>query len=284
MKIFILLLLTGLSVTSCVKPSAPQLRLATFNIRYDNPEDSLNNWKYRKDSIYTFIRKTNPEIINMQEVLHNQLQDLQADLPEYSFVGVGRDDGKTAGEYAPVFFKTDKFTLSDEGTFWLSEYPDSAGLKGWDAACTRIATWAKLQEKSRGKVFLVVNTHFDHVGTEARRHSALLIISKIKEIAGDTPAILTGDFNVSEQWEAYQTITTNEFVLKDAYKIAEKRTGVSYTFHDFGKVSPEKREKIDFIFVTPQIRVLTTDIPYSKIGDDLYLSDHNPEIADLEIK
>lgn len=283
MKICLYFLFLGLIASSCTQQKNLSVRLTTFNIRYDNSSDNGNSWQYRKDSVYAFIHRNNPDILDMQEVLHHQLEDLKTGLPEYSVVGVGRDDGKTAGEYAPVFYKKDKYTLLDNNTFWLSEYPDSVGLKGWDAVCTRIATWAKLQDKKSKKIFLVINTHFDHIGTEARRNSALLIIRKIKEIAGNAPAILTGDFNVSEEWEAYKTITTNEFILKDACKIAENRSGVDYTYHDFGRLPSEKREKIDFIFVTPQIRVLSSDIPFSKITDNLYLSDHNPETADLEI-
>lgn len=258
------------------------IRYATFNIRYDNPDDSLNNWKYRKDSVCRFILNQGLEIIGMQEVLHGQLYDLLQGLPGYSMVGVGREDGKTKGEYAPLFYRTDRFELLDNQTFWLSQYPDSVGFIGWDGACTRIATWAKLKDKASGKVFMAVNTHFDHVGTEARRQGALLIISRIKEIAGDYPAILTGDLNVSDQWEAYQTLTTSEYVLKDAYRVAECTEGVEYTFHDFGRVPDEQREKIDFIFVSSGIRVLKSEIPKEGDRAGAYLSDHNPQIADIE--
>lgn len=258
------------------------IRYATFNIRYDNPDDSLNNWKYRKDSVCRFILNQGLEIIGMQEVLHGQLYDLLQGLPGYSMVGVGREDGKTKGEYAPLFYRTDRFELLDNQTFWLSQYPDSVGFIGWDGACTRIATWAKLKDKTSGKVFMAVNTHFDHVGTEARRQGALLIISRIKEIAGDYPAILTGDLNVSDQWEAYQTLTTSEYVLKDAYRVAECTEGVEYTFHDFGRVPDEQREKIDFIFVSSGIRVLKSEIPKEGDRAGAYLSDHNPQIADIE--
>ena len=180
---FITLLLAG-----CSSSPISHVRLATFNIRYDNPGDSLNSWKYRKDRVCEFIREKQPDVLGMQEVLHHQLEDLLAGLPDYAYVGVGREDGKTQGEYAPVFYRKDKYDLLDSNTFWLSEHPDSVGKLGWDAACTRVATWAKLKEKSTGKEFLMVNTHFDHVGTEARRNSALLIIDKIKEIAGTNSA------------------------------------------------------------------------------------------------
>ena len=210
------------------------------------------------------------------------MEDLKAGLPNYAAIGVGRDDGKEKGEYSPLFYRADKYEVLESNTFWLSQYPDSAGFIGWDGACTRIATWAKFKDKATGKIFMGVNTHFDHVGTEARRESALLIIKKIKEIVGDQPAVVTGDFNVNDQSEAYQTITTNEFVLKDAYKMTDQKAGPNYTFHDFGRYAMEKREKIDFIFVTPQIKVLNTEIaqnPETKTG---YLSDHNPHMALLE--
>lgn len=272
------------SVFCLVIPSLAQtiqVKWGTFNVRYDNPEDGQNNWKYRKDKVADFIKKQHIDIIGMQEVLHNQLEDLKARLPEYAEVGVGRDDGKTKGEYSPLFFRKDKFELLDSHTFWLSQYPDSAGFIGWDGACTRIATWAKLKDKKTGKIFMAVNTHFDHVGTEARKNSALLIIKKIQEIVGKRPAVLTGDFNVSDKWEAYKTITSNAFVMKDAYKIAKKREGVNYTFHDFGKVPMKEREKIDYIFVTPQITVLDAYIPREAKGPTGYLSDHNPHVATL---
>lgn len=262
--------------------SSLQIEWATFNMRYDNPGDSLNNWQYRKDTVCQYILDKKMDIIGMQEVLHNQLEDLKAGLPNYAAIGVGRDDGKEKGEYSPLFYRADKYEVLESNTFWLSQYPDSVGFIGWDGACTRIATWAKFKDKATGKIFMGVNTHFDHVGTEARRESALLIIKKIKEIVGDQPAVVTGDFNVNDQSEAYKTITTNEFVLKDAYKMTNQNTGPNYTFHDFGRYAMDKREKIDFIFVTPQIKVLNTEIaqnPETKTG---YLSDHNPHMALLE--
>ena len=253
----------------------------TFNIRYDNPADNQNNWKFRKDSVAQFILKQDLDVVGMQEVLHNQLEDLKARLPEYEAVGVGRDDGKQKGEYAPLFFKKDRFEVLESNTFWLSQYPDSVGFIGWDGACCRIATWAKLKDKKNGKIFMAVNTHFDHVGVEARRKGALLIIDKIKEIVGDKPAVLTGDFNVNDASEAYATITTNEFVLKDAFKVSEQKSGVDYTFHNFGRIPDKECEKIDFTFVTPQIKVKNSFIPHEPDAETGFLSDHNPEVTSL---
>ena len=281
MKKIMFLLLAVCMLAGCSEGEKKvKVRWATFNIRLDTPVDSLNRWGYRMERAAQFIKDAQLDVVGTQEVLHSQFEDLKRMLPEFEGVGVARDDGKTKGEYSSVFYRKDVFDALDSGTFWLSEYPDSVGLKGWDAACVRVATWAKLQHKETGKIVMAVNTHFDHVGVEARKQSALLIIRKIKEIVGDRAAVLTGDFNVTDQSDAYQTITTNEFVLKDAHKIAEKVSGVNYTFHNFTRQPLEKRSKIDFIFVTPHIRVLSSDIPQDVEG--ALLSDHNPQWIEME--
>lgn len=275
------MLLAAWCMVSCTSEDKKiNVRWATFNLRYDNQGDAPNHWGARKERVAQYIKDTKIGVFGTQEVLHHQFEDLKAMLPNFEAVGVGRDDGKTKGEYSAVYYRKDKFTALDSGTFWLSENPDSIGKMGWDAACPRVATWAKLQDKETGKIFMAVNTHFDHVGVVARNQSALLIISKIKEIVGDRPAVLTGDFNVTDKSDAYATITTNEFVLKDAHKIAEKTAGVNYSYHGFTRVPAEKRDKIDFIFVTPQIRVLHSEVT-PEIPEAL-LSDHNPNWADLE--
>lgn len=271
-----------LLLAGCGDEGRTTVRWATFNVRYDNPLDSLNGWKYRKDRVCRFVTDRQLDVVGMQEVLHNQFLDLCAGLPDYGGIGVGRDDGRTEGEYAPLFYRRDKYDVLDSHTFWLAENPDSVGMMGWDAACVRIATWAKFRNKATGKVFMAVNTHFDHVGEEARRQSALLIIRKIKEIVGDRPAVVTGDFNVDDGSGAYRTITTNEFVLKDAHKAAGSTGGVGYTFHDFARIPPEECQKIDFIFITPQITVRYSEIPPET--PDALLSDHNPQWADLEFE
>lgn len=257
-----------------------EIRWATFNVRYDNPLDGTYGWQNRKDRVSGFVTSNNIDIVGMQEVLHGQFVDLCRALPEYGAIGVGRDDGKTAGEYAPLFYRKDKYEVLDSDTFWLAENPDSVGMMGWDAVCVRIATWAKFKDKATGKIFMGVNTHFDHVGTEARRQSALLIIDKISEIVGDRPAVVTGDFNVNDQSEAYRTITTNAFVMKDAHKTAARTDGVAYTYHDFARIPAEECEKIDFVFVTPQITVKSSTIP-AEVAEAL-LSDHNPQVVELE--
>ena len=259
-----------------------QIRWGTFNIRLQNDGDERAGfgWSVRKDRVANYIKRNHIEIVGMQEVLHVQLEDLLARLPEYDYVGVGRHDGKQGGEYSPVFFLKDKFEVLEKGNFWLSETPDVPGSKGWDAAIERIASYAKLKDKQTGKVFMAVNTHFDHVGVKARRESAKLIMKKIQEIVGDQPAVVTGDFNVTEDDEAYTTMTTNTFKMNDAYHMTPNHTGTTYTWHQFCQLPPLKREKIDFIFITPNISVNRSHIEIPDLQH--MLSDHNPHWADLE--
>lgn len=286
MKKKLLLVLAMLVPMMCFSEKKPetndaQLRWGTFNIRLKNNGDSKLGfgWEVRCDRVAGYIKDKKLDIVGIQEVLHPQLEDLIARLPEYDYVGVGRTDGKTKGEYSPIFFLKDKFEVLDKGNFWLSETPDVPGSKGWDAALERIASYVKLKDKASGKIFMGVNTHFDHVGVTARKESAKLIMQKIQEIVGTRPAVVTGDFNITEDDEAYTTMTTNVFKMNDAYHMTAQHTGTCFTFHDFCRIEPMKCDKIDFIFVTPSVRVKHTHI---EVPDkEALLSDHNPHWADM---
>lgn len=286
MKKKLLLALAMLVPMMCFSEQKPetndaQLRWGTFNIRLKNNGDSKLGfgWEVRNDRVAGYIKDKKLDIVGMQEVLHPQLEDLIARLPEYDYVGVGRTDGKTKGEYSPIFFLKDKFEVLDKGNFWLSETPDVPGSKGWDAALERIASYVKLKDKASGKIFMGVNTHFDHVGVTARKESAKLIMRKIQEIVGTRPAVVTGDFNITEDDEAYTTMTTNAFKMNDAYHMTSQHTGTCFTFHDFCRIEPMKCDKIDFIFVTPSVHVKHTHIEVP--NKEALLSDHNPHWADL---
>ena len=276
-------------VTFC-KTTTCQVRWCTFNIRLQNDGDEKAGygWSVRKDRVADYIKSRHIDIVGMQEVLYAQLEDLLRRLPEYDYVGVGRTDGKMKGEYSPIFFLKEKYEVLEKGNFWLSETPDVPGSKGWDAAIERVASYAKLREKATGKVFMAVNTHFDHVGVTARRESAKLIMRKIQEIVGEQPAVVTGDFNVTEDDEAYTTMLGGEKVngklvnckFLDDYHMTPNHTGTTYTWHQFCQLPPMKREKIDFIFLTPDIHVRHSHIEVP--NPDAMLSDHNPHWADLE--
>lgn len=260
-----------------------KVRWGTFNIRYNNPDDYRISceWDQRRERVVRYLTDNSLDICGMQEVTYAQLKYLRRNLKDYDYVGVCRTDGKKKGEASPVFYRKDKYKALDKGNFWLSETPDVVGSKGWDAAIERIASWVKLKDRKTGRIFMAVNTHFDHVGKTARRESARLIMRKIQEIVGDNPAVVTGDFNVTEQDEAYTTMVTNDFRMNDAFHMTSDNTGVTFTYHDFSRIPADKAEKIDFIFVTPNIKVQHTHI--EPANPKAVLSDHNPHYADLEL-
>jgi len=257
------------------------LEVMTFNIRLDAPSDSANNWKYRKDNVCRMIDYYAPDLLGMQEVCHNQMEDLQQGLPQYTALGVGRDDGKEAGEYCPVFFRTDRFTLVEYGNFSLSEQPETIGIKGWDASYNRITTWAILQEKSNGKKLVFFNTHLDNDGETARKEGVQLILDKIKEIAPDLPAVIIGDFNCTPGEAPLQTLEKGG--MQNASKSATIAYGPSWSFHDFGRLPLKERVLLDYVFVSNGAKVdryrVIQDTP-----DEGFLSDHYPVLAGLTLQ
>lgn len=261
---------------------AVKVRWATFNIRCITKDDYKIDcgWDQRKERVYKYLIDHEIDVCGMQEVTNEQLTYLRKNLKGYGYVGVGRTDGKKKGEATPVFYRKKRFKALDKGNFWLSETPDVPGSKGWDAALERVASWVKLKDKKTGKVFMAVNTHFDHVGKAARRESAKLIMQKIQEIVGDQPAAVTGDFNITENDEAYTTMVTSDFKMNDAYHMTENHTGTTHTYHAFCRIPAEKAHKIDFIFITPNIKVTHTHIEQER--PEYQISDHNPHFADLE--
>lgn len=279
--IFLFLLLLAGSVSGA---ESPAIRVMTFNIRMDNPQDSLNQWTNRKDFACDMIRFHRPDVIGTQEVLHHQLVDMQQRLPEYASVGVGREDGKQRGEYSALFYRKDRFELLDGQTFWLSEYPDSIGRKGWDAACERVVTWAKLKDRTTGQVFYFFNTHFDHMGRIARRESCALLKNKVSTIAGGAPVVVTGDFNAPPQSAVIKAITdpTDPQHLRDSRSEADFRYGPEYSFHDYGKLPPERRDVIDFIFIKHVEKVLLSAVITDTHGP-LFVSDHYPVMAVIRL-
>lgn len=281
-KLIILLLATMMcGMTAAKRTKQTQVKWCTFNIRYYTDRDTRRGlgWDTRKGLACQWVKDNNIDVVGMQEVTHRQLEDILLLLPEYDYVGVGRADGKQGGEYSPILFRKNKYKALARGNFWLSETPDVPGSLGWDADQERIASWVKLKDLETGKVFMAVNTHFDHIGTKARVESAHLIMQKIQEIVGKKPAVVTGDFNVTEESPAYAAMVGSEFVMRDAYKMAPEHVGVRYTYQGFSCIAPEKAEKIDFIFVTPQIKVNQTGI--EKDNPDAIMSDHNPHWAEL---
>ena len=276
------ILLVAILMVCAVVVSAQDLYVGTYNIRYKNKDDSIkgNVWTKRCQVMCDQINFESPDVLGMQEVLVGQLHDFQRLLDNYSYIGVGRDDGKEAGEYAAIFYKNDRVKLLDSGNFWLNETPDVPKL-GWDAACIRICTWGKFKDLRTKNKFYFFNLHMDHVGVVARREAAKLVVSRIKEMAQDAPVVLTGDFNVDQTDEIYG-IFTHSGILKDSYENARIRFAENGTFNSF-KVETKTDSRIDHVFVSPSFKVeaygLRTDSYWAKGRRNL--SDHYPVFVKL---
>ena len=250
----------------------------TYNIKYDNPKDSLNNWAGRKDFLISQLRFYAPDVFGTQEGLAHQLSDIEKGLADYAYFGVGRDHGDQRGEFTAIFYNTKKFDLKEENTFWLSPTPTKPS-KGWDAALPRICTYGLFQAKETGQQFFVFNAHFDHMGSVAREENAKLILKKIAQLNKEgLPVILMGDFNLQESSAGIQLIL--EQMHDTHHKASINAHGPKGTFNGFNFSKPVEA-RIDYIFASPKgFEIIKSGI-LSDSFDCRYPSDHFPVYAEL---
>ena len=253
----------------------------SYNIRYDITTSNASPWTERHTAIASQIKRFDVDIIGMQEVLVHQREQLLLDLPGYASVGVGRDDGINAGEFSPIFYKTDRFQLLVSSTFWLSPTPEIPS-KGWDAALNRISTYAQFVDLQSKDTFWVFNTHFDHVGETSRMKSAELILQKMKEVTKGTnqAVIFCGDLNLNDD---HPTIMFLQSQLKDALLVSKQvKTKMNRTFNNFDLTTPASK-RIDYIFTNSNVTVQSFETIVEPFGVS-YPSDHFPILAKLKIK
>lgn len=266
-KILLFVLLCGL----CWGSQAQDLKIISFNIRYNSWEniDGENGWPNRKGAVAKMILEERPAAIGLQEALIDQLQYLDTVLTCYRRIGVGRDDGKEAGEFMAIYYDTTRLELLSHSTCWLSETPD-VPTKGWDAACYRTVTIALFRDRRSGKEFQYLNTHLDHVGQTARAEGVKLIVNSLIEssISDNVPVIVGGDMNSTIEDKIFQSFY--DVNLKPARELT-KRTSHVDTYNAYGK---EQSALIDHFFVrnvkVKQFRTLDGNygVPY--------ISDHYP--------
>jgi endonuclease/exonuclease/phosphatase family metal-dependent hydrolase len=279
-----MLLISALFAFFLNDSGAQSINVMSFNIRLNTASDSLNAWPYRKDMVASQILFHDVHLLGVQEALHDQMMDLQARLPQFKYTGGGRDDGKEKGEYSAIFYDSTRLQILKTGMFWLSETPEVPGSKSWDAAITRMVTWARFRDRKTKKVFYAFNTHFDHVGKVARRESARIIQRKVQELAGNTPAIITGDFNARPTDEPIQVILDpNEPLrLKDAKALSETRHyGPTGTFNAF-RNKETNDEPIDYIFLRGNWKV-KKHATLSQTWGGRFASDHFAVMAVLSL-
>ncbi len=274
------LLLVMIITLPMMESHSQQLTILTYNIRNDNSGDGQNGWLFRKVWLCGQIRTVNPGIFGIQEGLARQVSYIDSSFTNYRHIGVGRDDGKAKGEFSAIWYDTRKFRLIKQGTFWLSPTPEKVSV-GWDAALERICTYGFFKEILSGKKFWVFNTHFDHIGVQARKNSAILILQKIKSLnKSDLPVILMGDFNTGTESEPFKLFTG---LLIDS-KTADKSMtmGPDGTFNNFDSSKPAV-ERIDFIFTGYGAKAVNYHV-IRESREGRYASDHFPVVAEIFCK
>ncbi|KAH6841010.1 Endonuclease/exonuclease/phosphatase [Chaetomium sp. MPI-CAGE-AT-0009] len=290
-----------LQAATMTTPDVPPLsiRLVTLNIRYDtkNPGPGEKPWSVRCPRLcaqLSFITSgQDSPFVCLQEVLHSQLTDIQTSLgPSWGRIGLGRKDGKQAGEYSPIFFRADHWECQRSRTYWLSSTPEVPS-KGWDAALERVVTMGTFTHRRTGAVVTVMNTHLDHTGEVAREQSARLLLELARTWPGEhapepsTPVFLGGDLNSTPTGRAYKVLTEPGLGMRDISDILPryaKYGNKEITFTSFGDRN-EHPARIDFLFARELggLRFLSFGILPNKFDDGVYLSDHRPVVADVEV-
>lgn len=253
-----------------------QVRVLSFNIRYGTANDGENSWPHRAEFVCDLVRTSEADFIGLQEALRFQIDAIRKAAPGYAEHGVGRDDGKTRGEYSAILYRSERWKLDDGGTFWLSDTPETVASKTWGNSIPRIVTWGRFVDRQTGRGLYVFNTHFDHQSQPSREKSSGLIVERIRKRKHAEPVIVTGDFNAGEANPAIKTITAAGLV--DTFRVLHPDAATVGTFNGFA--GRDDGEKIDYVFVDGGLQVKQAEIVRTE-RDGRYPSDHFPVSAEL---
>lgn len=253
------------------------VRIMSYNVYVF--DTGRNRHEKRAPGVVANIRSVAPDVFGLQEANLDWMQRIADALPDYAFVGVGRDDGVQGGEFSPVFYRTDRFEKIDGGTFWFSDTPDEPS-RTWRSRFHRICSWAVLREKDSSFSFAVFNSHWDHLSVESRERSAALLIKKAKAYAPDLPVVILGDFNCKANTEAYQTLIDAGFV--DSMSVSPETSNIG-SFHGYYKLSTVGELPIDHILFLKTNGYSAAYHVVTDRYDGRYPSDHFPIVSDLTL-
>jgi endonuclease/exonuclease/phosphatase family metal-dependent hydrolase len=277
MKKILLFMLSCLAVCVYGQKDVANIRVGTYNLRMDTPNDKEDAWPNRKEKVKSLLLFHEIEIFGTQEGFKHQLDGI-LEINKFAYVGVGRDDGEDAGEHSAIIYDKNRFKVLEKGNFWYSETPEIPG-KGWDAVCcNRICSWAKFKDAVSGKEFYFFNSHYDHQGQVARLESSKLLLARMKKIAGNSTFFCTGDFNATPESEPIQVLY-NDGLLIDSRNVSKQPPyGSEGTYNNF-KIDSQMKSRIDYIFVSKNVTVnkygVLNDSQYGRVP-----SDHFPVVID----
>ena len=240
------------------------LRLMTFNIRYGTAGDGPNAWANRRALVADIIRRSDPDVLAIQEGLAFQLEELGDVLGDYRKLGQHREGG-LEGEFSGLYVNELRVRVRDWGEFWLSPTPDSVGSQGWDAALPRMAVWVEIEYIDGGQPIRVYGTHFDHRGEVARLESARLIARHAED---GPPAVVMGDLNLQEESEPLGVFFDRRY--RSAFRVAHPESEVG-TFNGFRDASGGRR--LDHILLDPRLEPLAAEI-FDEQVNGVWPSDH----------
>jgi endonuclease/exonuclease/phosphatase family metal-dependent hydrolase len=263
--------------SSQIQPAAP-LTVMSFNIRYGTANDGDNHWLKRRDQLFDLLREQQADVVGLQEALHGQIEEILQAVPGYDYVGVGRSDGRRAGEYAAILFKSSRLRVRRSDTFWFSDTPGVVKSTSWGNQIERICTWAYVEDRE-GPSFYLYNVHLDHQSQPSREKSVALLLARIAARDPKAPAVVTGDFNAGEANPAATAMLAS---FKDSFRLLHSDAAQAGTFNGF-KLGQTGGEKIDFVFVEPGTEVLAAEIVRTS-RDGRYPSDHFPVTARIRLR
>ncbi len=259
------------------EPIAP-LSVMSFNIRYGTAADGDDHWKFRKPKTISALQKRKPELIGLQETLDFQIDEILQGLQGYQTAGVGRDDGKSKGEFSAIVFDANRLRLLRSDTFWLSDTPGVVASKSWGNRVVRVCTWAYFKDLRTGKFFYFYNMHLDHESQPSREKSVELVLKRISERGTSDPVIIAGDFNAGEDNPAIKAV--KDAGWRDTFRVLYPDVKEVGTFSGF---NPEfGKDKIDYVFVDAKTDVLSAEIVKDKV-DGRWISDHAPVVARVRL-
>jgi endonuclease/exonuclease/phosphatase family metal-dependent hydrolase len=270
-----------------------ELRVMSFNIRYGSDDDGENSWSKRRTLVFEVIRRHRLDVIGLQEALAWQLDEIGQALPQYAAVGVGRDDGKRAGEFAAILYLADRFEVAEQGTFWLSDTPEVPGSKSWGNALPRICTWALLVDRKTCWGVYVYNLHLDHQSQPSRQRSAELLAERISGRSQFDPVVVVGDFNVG-RGDSVMRYLTGQLPrvqadgatgaaspnLVDTFRLLHPGADRVATYHGFKGTT--SGDRVDYVLAEPRARVQEAAILRDN-DQGRYPSDHYPVFAALRL-
>jgi endonuclease/exonuclease/phosphatase family metal-dependent hydrolase len=276
-NLFLSTLLLSATVTDAPAQPGADFTVMSFNIRNGRAKDGEDSWPLRKEQLFALLREEGADVIGLQEAYRDQADAIRRALPGYDEVGVGRNDGNLEGEHATILFRTDRFHLNAQGTFWFSDTPEVPGSRSWGNTVPRICTWARLAAKPGDRTFTVYNVHLDHESQPSRERSVALLLDRLRGTPG--PRIVMGDFNAGESNPAVRALLdTRELALTDTFRTCHPAETAVLTFHGFQ--GGAEGEKIDYVFATEEFQATDARILRARQGGR-YPSDHYPVTARL---